>query len=364
MTIGTPQELNIASEKIIDFFRDEWDRPISLGEPGFYNWQFKHVPHQNNIDSCCLAKNNDDEIVGVMGVNSRLFILDGEYVRGAELTTWIIKPEYRNKSFASKMITFLQEKYHLLMGMGITNDALPVYLRNGFHYLRAIPRYIKILNWDDISRFAKYTPLAKKVDRYWKKTVATPSFLMREFNEDSLKNINSKFYMANNMFSRNIEYIHWRYQNHPEFNYELAIVYSENCDEEVFVSTRTETGANGIKILHIMDMYGSENNMLPAINFVIDKAENLDIPIIDFFSTNSKINSYFTASGWFSTTDDAFFQFPHLFQPLELRNPATTSLIYWTKLNETTFWDIGKLYLTKQDADFDRPVLTAKNNEN
>ena len=54
--------------------------------------------------------------------------------------------------------------------------------------------------------------------------------------------------------------------------------------------------------------------------------------------------------------DDICFQFPHLFHPIEMRNPPTTSLIYWSKNQFTEMADLSKLYISKQDADLDRPT--------
>ena len=150
--IGTPYTLNIDSKKVSSFFKKEWSRPIALGDFNFYKWQFIEVPNQNNIDNCCIAINENSDVIGVMGVNSREFIDDNTCVNGGELTTWIVKPEYRNKGIGPKMINFLIDKYDILIGMGISTDALPVYLRSGFKYLKSIPRYIKVIDWDKYKR--------------------------------------------------------------------------------------------------------------------------------------------------------------------------------------------------------------------
>jgi len=60
--------------------------------------------------------------------------------------------------------------------------------------------------------------------------------------------------------------------------------------------------------------------------------------------------------GWFSILDDDYFVFPHLFYPIELRRPPSTSLIYWGKRVMPSLLDIGSVHVTKQDLDMDRPT--------
>ncbi|WP_245395130.1 hypothetical protein [methane-oxidizing endosymbiont of Gigantopelta aegis] len=73
--VGSPSELSVNSEKVTAFFKNEWTRPISLGDNKFYNWQFIKTPYQNHEDSCCIVIDDNSEILGVMGVNDRSFRL-------------------------------------------------------------------------------------------------------------------------------------------------------------------------------------------------------------------------------------------------------------------------------------------------
>jgi hypothetical protein len=356
--IGTPYTLNIDSKKVSSFFKKEWSRPIALGDFNFYKWQFINVPNQNDIDNCCIAIDENLDIIAVMGVNNRKFIDNNNSINAAELTTWIVKAEYRNKGTGPKMINFLTDKYEVLIGMGISNDALPVYIRSGFKYLKAIPRYVKVIDWDKITEYAEYDSNAKKVDKFYNKKRKEKSYRIINFSEKAFENISSSFSQTNNLFSRDYLYITWRYINHPTFKYDINIVESEsNSGYGVFVATRTEISDNNLKILHIIDLFGDNKDIEAAISYILEFAKIHNIPIIDFFGTNSNINSFLIKDGWFSIMDNNFFNFPYLFQPIEVRKPSTTSLIYWSKSDETSLYDIGKLYLTKQDADFDRPIL-------
>ena len=106
-----------------------------------------------------------------------------------------------------------------------------------------------------------------------------------------------------------------------------------------------------------MDIIGNEKNILAVMTFIQEFSFDHDIDIIDFYCTNSNIGKYFLSMGWFSSVDDQYLKIPHLFSPIELREPTTTSLIYWSRQYMMEMSDISKLYITKQDADLDRPTL-------
>lgn len=359
--VGTVDDFKIPSEKVMELYLNHWNRKIALSNEKFYTWQFIKSNFKLEKDTCCVAVNASNELIGVMGVNKRTFSLNNCEVEGAELTTWIVRPDYQNKGVGPKIINHLKDKYDVLIGMGITKDALAVYLRNGFRYLKAIPRFIKVLDWSKIDKYTQATPLAKKVARSWSSNVKQYDYCILEATKPLVDDTYVKFARESNLFSRNYENISWRYFEHPTFHYETAIIKpNTEAVTSAFVSLRVEKTNDGLEVLHVVDLFGEKDSYDAAISYINDFAKNKNIPIIDFFCTNSLINSFFIKGGWFSTLDDDYFSFPHLFQPIELRNPATTSLIYWVdegNINESeSFWDNGRMYITKEDCDFDRPV--------
>ena len=112
-----------------------------------------------------------------------------------------------------------------------------------------------------------------------------------------------------------------------------------------------------VKIMHIVDFFGDRSDFLGGLSFINDYCLQNNIAVTDFYCTSTKISKYFLHSGWFSALDDTFFKFIHLFHPPELRDPPTTSLIYWSKDNMLDLLNISNLYVTKQDIDLDRPTV-------
>ena len=358
ITIGTPSGLGIDSALVADFYRDEWPSPTALSDYKFYDWQFKGGPTHKGVDNCCIAIDDAGDLVAALGISPRTFYLENASVSAAECTSWMVKEEYKGSGLAPQMIGFLQENYDLILAMGISADALPIYMRMGFRYLRAIPRYVKVLDWKAIKGTADFGRMARGIDQYWSKQEAETSYEVLPYSEGHSEAIFESFKTKNNMFAREPGFLKWRYLNHPVFQYDVKIVKApQNSDGGAVVCLREDVNDDGMKIMHIVDVYGSSTDVEAALEYAVNRAREAGAAFIDFFGTNSWAASYFLSMGWFSITDDKCFNIPHLHHPTDLRDPATTSLIYWSKENFRNLCDLGKLYVTKQDADFDRPTL-------
>ncbi|RYU67839.1 GNAT family N-acetyltransferase [Aliivibrio finisterrensis] len=347
--IGSASELNISIKEVTSFYDCNWTRKIALSNENFYQWQFISTPNNNN-DDCCVAI-DENEIIAVMGLHERPFHLNQKEYSGAELTTWIVHKDKRNLGLGPKMIDYLQSKYDVLFGMGISKDALPVYLRKGFKYIKSIPRYIYPINYNSIETFGHYTPLAKKLSKIRGRHEI---YTIIKHTENELNILNSVFSSNANFFNRSEQWINWRYEKHPSFNYIINVI-SNNKGNKCVVVYRIDH-LKDLTIMHCLDIYGEYNAFSSGISYLEDTARNNNVDIIDFYSTNSKVNSAFIHKNWFPTLDFDFIDFPHLFHPIEMRTPSTTSLILWFNDDCNLSYDFGKLYITKQDCDFDRPV--------
>lgn len=350
--IGIPSDFGITQKQICDFYDANWPRKIALSDEKFYKWQFVNNPSNISLDECCVAVSHG-EIIGVMGLNSRDYYLSGEKVKGAELTTWVVSEKHRNKGSGPAMISYLKDKYDVMIGMGISLAALPVYLRSGFRYIKSIPRYVHVINWDAIEDYVEETPLAKK---YARSQIFMQTYQAGSISDDMLDEINESLRSKYNFFSRSSSDMRWRYEQHPYFNYHTYSV-NGNCH----VTIRIDRDIDGFVMAHCVDIFGEESSFASAVTSAIDYADDQGADAIDFFSTNAKLNSTLSAMGLFSTLDHDFFKFPHLFHPIEIRSPATTSIIVWSKNELKGMLDMSRLHITKQDADFDRPTIYGMN---
>jgi len=356
--IGDVNKLEIDSARVAEFYKVHWKRKIALSIPEFYNWQFTLSPSNNRKDHCVVAVDKEtSDIVGVMGAHKRPFFVDRTSYQGAELTTWIVDERYQGKGIGKKFLETLCTEYDVLIGMSISDMAIPLYMKSGFRYIKAIPRFIKVFDFHKAQPYAQYNALANNLVELWSNNGNDTKFSFEPITTSTIDAINSASIKEYNLFSRGFEFVNWRYLQHPTYNYKLFVIKADKMGTGAFVALREETNTPDLRVLHVVDCLGDQADIPAAISFIHDYCRKNDFHIADFYCTSPKINRHFVFSGWFSVNDDMCFQFPHLFQPIELRTPPTTSLIYWSKYDFVKLLDLSCLYITKQDADLDRPTL-------
>ena len=157
-------ELGIKPEEIQLFYKINWTRPIALADSRFYNWQFISPPEHNQNNLCVIALETETcTVFGSMGLTMRSFYLNENIKRRAELTTWVVDPKKEGSCLDAKILLYIKDKSEVLIGMGISEKALSVHMRSNFRYLNYIPRFVKILNFENTSKISKFSPSAPKL---------------------------------------------------------------------------------------------------------------------------------------------------------------------------------------------------------
>ena len=351
ITVGNAGDLGVAAEDLCRFYGDNWKRRIALEVPSFYRWQFMETPRNGGHDRCCVVVDGGD-ILGVMGLNERPFLLDGTMKEGAELTTWVVKKEAQGRGLGKRIIAYLQGRYEVLLGMGITSAALPLYRASGFSYMRQIPRFVRVFDAEAIAPYAQMDRLAKSLIRKYRDPERS-EYKTETIPARELASVAVSMKSGFNFFLRDGDHLRWRYEEHPVFSYQANLVRGGGSGAGViFRADEVE----GMKIVHVMDCFGDDVDMPAVLTFIDDYCRKTGAHVVDFYCTSACVNRHFHARGWFSIRDDECFRFIHLFHPPELRDPPTTSLVYWTREDMLSLMDVSRLYVTKQDLDLDRPT--------
>ena len=262
----------------------------------------------------------------------------------------------RGKGAGPGILKLLIDKYDVLIGMGISNDALPIYLRLGFRYLRSIPRYLRIYNYEGIAEYSATDTLGVKLAKQRSSQVSNQSYIASDLDDEVVEQVFRDFSNQYQLFDRSALDLRWRYIEHPIYEYELRLISEPKSEKQAVVATRTQKLPNGQSILRVMDIFGDDEVLPSALAFIDTYCKENNYALADFFCTSTRVSSKLIAAGWFSVIDEEFFQFPHLFEPIELKKPSTTSLIYWARRELDKLANYSSLYITKQDADLDRPV--------
>lgn len=352
--VGTAAELGVESEAIRSFYSRHWTAPVALPRADFYDWQFLRHPGNPDRDDTCVAI-WDNHIVGVMGLDQRPFLLDGEPCRGVEATTWVVDPDARGVGIGRAMLTAIQARFDVFLGASITDAAVAVYSRAGFHFVRMIPRCVRVHRDDLPHDVARVDRLGRDLLELRREVSSRP------FDARSVHDLSSVGDEALRMpgpgllngYVRDESYLRWRYLEHPAFTYDLHLVTGSGAG--ALVVTRVDESA-GFRFCHVVDILGDPGD-LPAVTAFLDaQAVEREVAITDFLGTSPLIHARLRADGWFSMLDELGLQVTHLFYPVEFRTPPTTSLMLWTRHDPGGLLDVGRLHVTKGDLDLDRPT--------
>lgn len=355
VVVGTAAELGVEPDVVRSFYRSHWTAPVALPRPDFYDWQFLRHPGGSGGDDTMVAL-VDDQVVGVMGLDERPFELAGERRRGAEATTWVVAPQARGLGVGAVMLAGIQARFEVFAGAGITEAAQAVYVPAGFHFVRLLPRCVRV-HRDDLPEDVA------RADRLGRRLIELRSPVVdRPFEATSVRDLASIPESAlrppgpgaMNAFVRDAGYLRWRYVDHPAFDHALHLV-SGGGDGALVVTRLGESG--GFRFCHVLDVLGDARDLPAVVAFLDAYAAERGAAITDFMGSSAVVHAQLRADGWFSMVDEPWLQVTHLFYPIEFRSPPTTSLILWSKGGLTDLLDVGRLHLTKGDLDLDRPTL-------
>ena len=346
-------ESGLDSRSIGQFIEEHWRKRIALSVPRFFDWQFTDSPANRGRNRCLLILDRDARIFGFMGVTVREFNLDGRRVVGAELTTWILNEEVRGLGLGKAIVGRLQESYEAIIGMGISDSALPIYATHGFKYMRHLSRYVRIHDAERVASISKLDALGERMVRKAPEPVGI-GYTARSIEASEAAELAELLYPKFNCTVRSPEYLEWRYTDHPYYEYEIFRI-GDGSDEAAVVLRIDDK--QDLRIVHVIDYLGAATNVPAVISFIDDLCRDRGAAFADFYCSADPIGTCFWSHGWFSSVDDFYLQVPNWFYPIDMRIPPTTSLILWSRSDPGALLDRGRVYITKGDCDMDRPTV-------
>lgn len=350
--VGSVEELGVNPETVRAFLRTSWKQETVLSLQPFYDWQFRSLPEGEGKDHCLVVADEEGGVHGFMGVNLHTFNLRGQALRGAELTTWIHAEEARG-SYAVEVLKTLQRSYDVVVGAGISDEALPVYTGMGFRIVSHLPRYVRIFNWRPLCACSRISPLGRRLIA--QRDLGTPvAYRAHRASLYDLDDVVAEVHAHFNGYSRDARYLQWRYADHPFFRYHIFRVEGPGTTAGVILRLDE---APGFRFVHVIDVLGPAAAIPAVVSFVEGFSREHDAAFADLTCTSIRMAHPFWYRGWFSVLDDAAVGVPHLFHPIEFRDPPTTSLTLWARDHLEALLDLSRLYVTKGDCDLDRPTM-------
>jgi hypothetical protein len=296
-----------------------------------------------------VAVDDNGGILAYMGVQPRPYRTVESTVPSGEMTTWVVHRDVRNRGLGIKVLHALQERYPVLYGSSPSREGAPLFLRAGFRVIPAVPRYVRILDPEALEDALALEGPERKLIRARQRDIPEPGEVtVEDIPAADLPAADSGLQGP----VRSRDYLAWRYDRHPVYAYRAFRLETDGGPAGV-VLRMDQTPS--LRVLHIVEVTGPLSAMPQVVCFTERFAREHGIQLADISCTTDAVTYAFRAAGWFSVLEDPV-RLPHLFYPLEMRSPASSGLLLWTRLADPMLWKASSLYMTKGDIDMDRPT--------
>jgi hypothetical protein len=285
-----------------------------------------------------------------MAARGRRFILPtGQVLAGVEMSTWLVHPDHRSGGAGVKVLNILRERADFCVGASITPEARDIYLRLGFRWCPALPRFIYAPDWSRLPGLVRDPLLAQRIAR----ARAVPGLPQIDVQPISLDMLGSVTVMNGaGAFDRSAPTLQWRYARNPFFVYRAARVMVAGATAEVIYR---EEQFDSTKILRVVDLLGPPEALSRVPQGLAALCSESGAVAVDVFCSHVDVRDAFAAAGWFILPDDeCVMDLPHLLAPPSHRSPNSYSLVSWLSPRFRGLLADSALFVTKQDCDMDR----------
>ena len=363
---------------IAAFIDQYWARDhIYCRSRSLFDWTFADNPSWQGEGYSFATARVGNEIVGILGAIPFALNLFGETRPACWLANWMVAPSARATAAGLRLIrVFTDDLEWNAFSLGINEPVTPLYRAMRWELVTDWPRWVMsgpgqrnqcsdLLrqchpDWAD----TRIRALSDRLGESTEMGVISGNIgrsLSREWDSRGWAHISSEMSGA----TRDFDYLSWRYQDHPTFDYEFLTISDGERQglmvwrKQDIVSDISGGGAEVIsRVARIVEFLPcSENNARSLIGFLESWMSEYNIVFADCYMQH-KYYCEWLSQGGFERIDNVTDgeHFPSRFSPLDGKSGNIRSAI---KLAPDTLGEMKSRpeswYWTKSDADQDRP---------
>ena len=344
-----------------------WRSHCLLLNRKFYHWQFVESPGSIEAggDQSVIAIGQDGEVLSFLGLVPMSASFGGRPIQAAHLISWLSSPESRGRGVGRKLMTYVSERYDFLFGRSVTPAALAIYQRLGFRYFGHCSRWIAIIDPDEAIALAiNPTEISQKRIRARAINATTSnSYHIDEQVPPGAAMLSSKVLKDSMAFDRSNEYLEWRYEKHPYFDYRFLVIGDSSApDSYAVLRTESVSGRSG-KVLRVLEFIAGSDASLFLTEAIFAYAHDQGCAYVDIFGISERFAVGFIASGGFNSEEEPEICLPHLLQPWD-EDFQPPGVLFFGRPNYLADKRIGpadditKIYISKGDGNMDWPSWT------
>ena len=361
--------------QIADFLDQYWAKNhIYVRDKKLFDWTFHRVSHWEEPGYSFAMAEDGEELVGILGGIPFSFNSFGTVSSGIWIANYVIRPDYRRGPTALQLLSvFRNMSRHAVVASGINpatsaiyrvlrGEVLPYLPRRVAVFPGATERMRKLLkiaypDWD-ASRAAA---LAERLTlSTWPDVaVAAGSSLPANWDRVDWPAIAAKTIGA----ARDVDYLRWRYLEHPRFAYRLVTV--AEGERTGLLIWRLETIRRAVgdgredvdRIARIVELLpASDANAGRLLAAGLQAMREAGAFGADFYGFHSQTNCCLERAGFADTgkVPDGE-HVPSRFQPLDGKGGGILSAMFLKEAAPSFTGSDCPWYWTKSDSDQDRP---------
>jgi GNAT superfamily N-acetyltransferase len=347
---------------------------IYVRKPELFDWTFSRADLWDHEGYSFALMEDKGELVGVLGAIPFVFNRLGQTSRAVWFANYMLCPEYRRGPLAMRLLSsFHRPPYDVNIAFGINTRVVPIYQRMGWKLLKPIPRYLAVLP-DAVRRTSRLIRMAhpnceadraENVARFFalkRLPRASASFSVElpcTWDSNNWRILASATIGA----ARDLNYLRWRYLNHPCFKYRiLAVPEGQRTGIAVWrletirrITAEAQEDVDRIGRL-VEFLPASRENAGDLLSVFWNELLEADALGADFYGYHSEIATWIVDPGFRCVDSHSDGQMiPSRFQPLESKIGTILGAVFAedSLLNSSTASHL--MYCTKSDADQDRP---------
>lgn len=341
------------------FIRKSFHNKYILSDFKFFHWQFKGK--KNSVYNFFLLQDGA-RLFGNIGLAALDYQVFKKTINIKTYINLFVDPAVRSLGLGTLLIKKAMAQGKTALITGYNPKSFSIYRQLGdWRPLGNFYRYVFIFNKKSVLRMLPKTKIKKRfkfVDSTDKPHLSDPGIefkYIKKFDSQFDKfwrAIMSKYGIT---ATRSSNYLNWRYANHPYLKYFLLVACQKN---EIigFLIYRLEK-TDEFTIARVIDFICGDEHEKDILNGFILDVRQKGVDMVDFMFSGRYYHESLKAQGFFNAYGTPFENLPMYFNPISY-SKNYINFAAWSankNINKREFYKSGNWYLTKGDADQDRP---------
>lgn len=365
---------------LIEFIRDHWKRDhIFVRRPEFLHWHYDHRRFRDVPEgglSFFLARDSE-KIIGALGLNEVGFNVFGEKGSSIWPSIWYARPEYRRQFIGARLWQqVVKLRYSAICMIGMNPSVRPFFNSLGYEMLVNTPRWCGILDPARTEKFLAENPDANAAEIRALVESLTLKDVDGSRESSTLENMelcdwddsvsaawdgswNETFAPTMVGTDKTAEYLSWRYQHHPIFQYRIRLAKTAEGPTGLIV-TRLETPRDRNEtILRVVELLGDPASLRVLVADELRRAREKSALFADFHCVSPRFAQPLETLGFQQLDAEGTGALvPHRFQPLQFGKIPLTSAYHLAaefRGRVSRLLASEDFHISRADGDQDRP---------